>query len=101
MEAHVETLKEQLAAEARANAAEARIERQAADFAGRDAERLAELAAREAALASDLAAERARTDKAIAAFERLGRAARRPGPGAPAVVAPDGRVSVAGFTTAS
>ena len=47
MEAHVETLKEQL-------------EKQTADFAERDAERTAELAA-----------ERQRADKAISAFAQL------------------------------
>ena len=52
LEAHVETLKEQLAA------AEVRAEKLAADFAERDAER-----------AVDLATERTRTEKAIAAAE--------------------------------
>jgi chromosome segregation ATPase len=66
------------AAETQLAAAEARIERQAAGFAERDAERLADLAAekaafaaKEAALAGDLAAERARTEKAIEAFASL------------------------------
>ena len=54
MEAHVATLKEQLAA------SEARLEKQAADSTKRDARHTA-----------DLAAERARTEKAIAAFESL------------------------------
>jgi hypothetical protein len=67
LEAHVATLKEQLAA------SEARLEKQAADSAERDARHTA-----------DLAAERARTEKAIAAFESLAQrleamaAARRP-----------------------
>jgi hypothetical protein len=47
-------------ARARAEAAEARAEKQAADFTARDAERSA-----------DLAAERARADKAIGAFATL------------------------------
>jgi hypothetical protein len=54
LQAHVETLKEQLAA------AEVRIERQASDFAARDGERVAELAA-----------EKAKTEKAIDAFSAL------------------------------
>jgi len=54
LEAHVSTLKEQLAA------AEARADKQAAEFSARDAERLAMLAA-----------ERARTEKAIDAFRAL------------------------------
>ena len=54
LQAHVDTLKEQLAA------AEARIERQVVDFAVRDAHHAAELAA-----------ERAKTEKAIEAFSGL------------------------------
>ena len=79
LEAHVATLKEQLsAAEARAAAAEARAEKQATDFAERDAQRVAELGAerarveRQAAeLGADLAAEKAKTEKAISAFAAL------------------------------
>jgi hypothetical protein len=79
LEAHVETLKAQLAA------AEARIDKQADDMvaydtayaAGLAAERakaermIAEFAARDAQHAADLAGERARTEKAIAAFASL------------------------------
>jgi hypothetical protein len=86
LEAHVETLKEQLAA------AEARIDKQADDLVAYDtayadglaaerakveaerakAERvIAEFAARDAQHAADLAGERARTEKAIAAFASL------------------------------
>jgi chromosome segregation ATPase len=86
LEAHVETLKSQLAA------AEARIDKQADDLvaydtayaAGLAAERakveaerakaermIAEFAARDAQHAADLAGERARTEKAIAAFASL------------------------------
>jgi hypothetical protein len=62
LKADVERLEAQLRIEAdRLAAAEARAEKQAADFAGRDAER-----------AADLAAERAKTDKAIAAFAAVG-----------------------------
>ena len=60
LKADVEALKAQLAAQAAAD--DERAEKQAADFAGRDAERLA-----------DLARERERADKAIAAFEQLAR----------------------------
>jgi hypothetical protein len=79
LEAHVETLKAQLAA------AEARIDKQADDMVAYDtayaaglaaerakAERMtAEFAARDAQHAADLAGERARTEKAIAAFASL------------------------------
>ena len=79
LEAHVATLKEQLAA------AEARADKQAADFAARDAERVAQLGAERARAErqagesaeqiaryiADLAAEKARTEKAIAAFASL------------------------------
>jgi hypothetical protein len=86
LEAHVETLKAQLAA------AEARIDKQADDMvaydtayaAGLAAERvkveaerakaermIAEFAARDAQHAADLAAERAQTERAIAAFGAL------------------------------
>jgi hypothetical protein len=86
LQAHVETLKEQLAA------AEARIDKQAEDLVAYDAayasgltaerakveaerakaERLiADFAAREAQQAADLEAERARADKAISAFASL------------------------------
>jgi hypothetical protein len=86
LEAHVETLKAQLAA------AEARIDKQADDLVAYDtayaeglasertkveaerakAERvIAEFAARDAQHVADLAAERARTEKAIAAFASL------------------------------
>jgi hypothetical protein len=86
LEAHVETLKAQIAA------AEARINKQADDLiaydtayaAGLAAERakveaerakaermIAEFAARDAQHAADLAGERARTEKAIAAFAAL------------------------------
>jgi len=79
LEAHVETLKAQLAA------AEVRIDKQADDLVAYDAayatglaaerakaERvIAEFAARDAQHAADLAGERARTEKAIAAFASL------------------------------
>jgi len=72
LEAENEALMEQFAA------AEARAERQAADFAGRDAQRVTELSAERARaekhaaeLGADLAAERARTEKAIVAFAAL------------------------------
>jgi chromosome segregation ATPase len=86
LEAHVETLKEQLAA------AEARIAKQADELVGYDtayaaglaaekakveAERakgermIAEFAARDAQSTADLKAEQARTEKAIAAFASL------------------------------
>jgi hypothetical protein len=79
LEAHVETLKAQLAA------AEARIDKQADDLVAYDtayaaglaaerakAERLiAEFAARDAQHDTELAAERARTSEAIAAFANL------------------------------
>jgi hypothetical protein len=65
LEAHVQTLKEQLAA------AEARAEKIAADSAADLSAERAAFAAKEAALAGDLAAERARTEKAIEAFASL------------------------------
>jgi hypothetical protein len=79
LEAHVETLKAQLAA------AEARIDKQAEDLvaydtayaAGLAAERakvermIAEFAARDAQHAAELKAEQAQTEKAIAAFAAL------------------------------
>jgi hypothetical protein len=86
LEAHIDTLKEQLSvAEARliaeretTEAERARFEKLAADFAAREAKIAADLAAeRERAdkqaadFGSDLAHERARADKAIAAFASL------------------------------
>jgi hypothetical protein len=72
LQAENEALKEQFAA------AEARADKQAADFAARDAERVADLVAERARaekqaadLGTDLAAERARSEKAIAAFASL------------------------------
>jgi len=69
LEAHVETLKAQLAA------AEARIDKQAEDlvaydaaYAGGLAAERAKVAARDAQHAADLAGERERADEAIAAF---------------------------------
>jgi hypothetical protein len=72
LEAHVATLKEQLAV------AEARQEKQAADFAAREAQHIAELASERAKGAAEISAERARADreaekagKAIEAFASL------------------------------
>ena len=68
LEAHVETLKQQLAA------AEARLAQQAADLAAeraRTEKQVAEFHERDAQAAVDLAAERAQTAAAIAAFASL------------------------------
>jgi hypothetical protein len=68
LEAHVETLKQQLAA------AEARIAKQAEDLVAYDAAYAAGLKAEKAKLEAERAkveAERARTDQAIAAFSSL------------------------------